>query len=84
MESHEAYSQLEKKIKRISNLSDAISLLSWDSQTIMPSGSSDVRAEQIATLSVLKHEEMTSTLIFDLLAKIDTEERNVPRVEPRA
>ena len=74
MESHEAYSQLEKKIKRISNLSDAISLLSWDSQTIMPSGSSDVRAEQIATLSVLKHEEMTSTLIFDLLAKIDTEE----------
>ena len=74
MESHEAYSQLEKKIKRISNLSDAISLLSWDSQTIMPSGSSDVRAEQISTLSVLKHEEMTSALIFDLLAKIDTEE----------
>ena len=73
MKSHEYYSELENRWKRISTLSGAISLLSWDSQTIMPSGTSDVRAEQIATLSVLRHEEITSNLISDLLAKIDTE-----------
>jgi len=73
MESLEAYRKLEKKFKRISNLSDALALLSWDSQTIMPSGASEVRAEQLATLSVLRHEEVTSNLISDLLAKIDSE-----------
>ena len=39
----------------------------------MPSGASEVRAEQLATLSVLRHEEITSNLISDLLAKIDSE-----------
>ena len=73
MESLEAYKNLEKKFKRISSLSDALALLSWDSQTIMPSGASEVRAEQLATLSVLRHEEITSNLISDLLAKIDSE-----------
>lgn len=73
MTSHKYYSELENRWTRISSLSGAISLLSWDSQTIMPSGTSDVRAEQIATLSVLRHEEITSNLIADLLAKIDTE-----------
>ena len=73
MESLEAYRKLEKKFKRISSLSDALALLSWDSQTIMPSGASEVRAEQLATLSVLRHEEVTSNLISDLLAKIDSE-----------
>ena len=73
MESLEAYRKLEKKFKRISTLSDALALLSWDSQTIMPSGASEVRAEQLATLSVLRHEEITSNLISDLLAKIDSE-----------
>ena len=67
------YGELENRWKRISSLSGAISLLSWDSQTIMPSGAGDVRAEQIATLSVLRHEEITSNLIADLLAKIDPE-----------
>ena len=73
METLEAYRKLEKKFKRISSLSDALALLSWDSQTIMPSGASEVRAEQLATLSVLRHEEVTSNLISDLLAKIDSE-----------
>ena len=70
MTSHEYYSELENRWTRISSLSGAISLLSWDSQTIMPSGTSDVRAEQIATLSVLRHEEITSNLIADFLDKI--------------
>ena len=72
MESLEAYRKLEKKFKRISSLSDAL-VCFWDSQTIMPSGASEVRAEQLATLSVLRHEEVTSNLISDLLAKIDSE-----------
>ncbi|MBM85067.1 MAG: carboxypeptidase M32 [Rhodospirillaceae bacterium] len=63
-----AYAGLTDRFHRIAAISDAISMLSWDRQTMMPVGAAEARAEQIATLSVLKHEMMTGPEIADLIA----------------
>jgi carboxypeptidase Taq len=68
------YQKLKKKWKRIAALSDAIAMLSWDRQAIMPSGAECARAEQIATLSVLKHEEVAAPIISDLLEEVDAQD----------
>ena len=72
--SKKPYFNLTKKWQRVAALSDAITMLSWDRQAIMPSGSGAARAEQIAILSVLKHEEMTDSLTLELVDKADTAE----------
>lgn len=69
-----AYDALEKRWKRVAGLSDSISMLSWDSQTFMPSGASEARAEQLATLSVLRHEEIASPMVSELINSIDDQE----------
>jgi len=53
--------------KEIQHLSSAISLLSWDQETYMPPGAAQARAEQLAALKGLVHQqqvgpEMTQTL----------------------
>ena len=72
--SKKSYFELTKKWQRVAALSDAIAMLSWDRQAIMPSGSGAARAEQIAILSVLKHEEITDSLTLELVDKADTAE----------
>ena len=62
-----AYRQLETHWRRMSQLSDAIRTLHWDQSVMMPSGGAVVRAEQIATLRVLRHEMMTEPHLGDLL-----------------
>ena len=72
--SKKSYFELTKKWQRVAALSDAIAMLSWDRQAIMPSGSGSARAQQIAILSVLKHEEITDPLIVELIDKADQAE----------
>ena len=50
-----AYQQLETRFRRLGALEEAISVLHWDSATMMPSGGAATRAEQLATLSLLAH-----------------------------
>ena len=44
----------------ISDVNAAASMLNWDQETYMPHGSSEVRAEQISTLSTLSHQMLTN------------------------
>ena len=44
-----------------------MAVLSWDRQTIMPAGGGEARAEQMATLRVLRHEAITAPDMGDLL-----------------
>ncbi len=62
-----SYQALHERFRRIAALDDALSVLSWDRQTIMPSGGGAARAEQIATLQVLRHEAMTADDMADLI-----------------
>jgi carboxypeptidase Taq len=72
-----AYTTLEARFRRIGGLRQAISMLRWDSATMMPPGGSGARAEQLATLRVLMHEMLTASEIDDLLSAAGDEEEGI-------
>lgn len=61
------YKALEKQFRRISAVSGALAVLGWDQSTMMPEGGAKARAEQVATLSVLRHEWITDVRLGDQL-----------------
>jgi carboxypeptidase Taq len=67
MASNSAYEDLAARFHRIGVIEDALGILHWDQATVMPDGSAPARAEQLATLSVLRHELLTHPEIGDLL-----------------
>ncbi len=62
-----AYQELESRFRRVGALEEAIGVLNWDSATMMPAGGAATRAEQLATLSLLAHQQLTAAEIDDLL-----------------
>jgi len=62
-----AYQELEGRFRRVGALEEAIGVLNWDSATMMPAGGAATRAEQLATLSLLAHQQLTAPEIDDLL-----------------
>ena len=50
MPTHPAYDELHRRFARLSYLGDALALLDWDTQTMMPEGAGEARAEQTAGL----------------------------------
>jgi len=68
-----AYAALEKRFARLSAIGGAIGILGWDTQTMMPDGAADARAEQTATLSVLAHEILTDPRVAGDLAAADAD-----------
>ncbi len=64
-----AYQQLEARFRRLGALEEAIGVLHWDSATMMPPGGAATRAEQLATLSLLAHEQLTAAELGDLLGR---------------
>lgn len=67
MTPQEAYAALEARFLRIRRLSDAMSILHWDMETMMPTGAAPGRGEQLATLSVVVHEHLTGEDMAGLL-----------------
>jgi carboxypeptidase Taq len=65
-----SYDLLLEKSRAIHNYQSILSLLHWDLETYMPSGSISARSEQIAQLSSLIHDEKTSRSYKNLLEKI--------------
>jgi carboxypeptidase Taq len=66
-----AYQQLEDRFRRIVALSGAEAMLHWDSAAMMPPGGAEARAEQLATLGVLRHGLMTAPELAELFAAAD-------------
>jgi carboxypeptidase Taq len=67
-----AYQQLEARFRCLGAIEEAIGVLNWDSATMMPAGGATTRAEQLATLSLLAHQQLTAAEIGDLLAEADS------------
>jgi carboxypeptidase Taq len=63
-----AYDALEKRFRRLNLVRDAVGMLQWDMAAMMPDGGADVRGDQMATLKVIIHEQMTDPAVADLLA----------------
>ncbi len=68
-----AYQLLETRFRRIGALEEAISVLNWDSATMMPRGGAAARAEQLASLSLFAHDQLTGREIDDLLSEAEGE-----------
>ena len=58
---------LTSKLREIHHLRDAAAVLSWDQETYMPTGGGAIRAEQLATLQTLAHNQFVSPEIESLL-----------------
>lgn len=69
MIANDPYVELEKRFARMSAINRAGAILNWDRSTMMPSGASADRAEQLATLAVLGHEAIVASDMPDLMAR---------------
>lgn len=66
-----AYSDLSAHFGRIAALSNAVGILQWDSDTMMPNGAAETRAESMALLRVLRHGMATDARIGDWLGEAE-------------
>ena len=69
----QAYHQLEARKKRASALHNAMGILHWDQQTMMPAGAAPARAAVLAELSVMLHEMETGSALSDLIDQAESE-----------
>ncbi len=74
-----AYHELERRFARLAALGDAIGILGWDCQTMMPDGAAEARAAATATLAGLSHDLLTAPVVADLL---DEAEAGTAGLEP--
>ncbi|GAN98382.1 carboxypeptidase [Komagataeibacter xylinus NBRC 13693] len=65
----QAYATLRQRFARMGHIRNAMGILGWDKDTMMPAGASESRAESIAALAVLSHDLMTAPDMGDLLAR---------------
>ncbi len=69
-----AYLELEARFGRLGAVEEAIAVLHWDAAAMMPPGGATARAEQLATLRVVAHQQLSASDIADLLAAAETQD----------
>ena len=71
-----AYIKLKEIFREASLSSDIAGILHWDMSTMMPSNSRNQRAEQLAYLSKITHDKVSSDKVRDLILEAKHEELN--------
>jgi len=71
-----AYTKLKEIFREASLSSDIAGILHWDMSTMMPFNSRNQRAEQLAYLSKLSHDKISSNEVRDLILEAKSEELN--------
>src|SRR5262249_30490096 len=66
-----AYASLEARFRRLQLIGDALGVLQWDMEAVMPDGGAGVRGEQLANLKVVAHEILTDSSTGDLLSEAE-------------
>lgn len=86
MDTRAAYDELIKEYKIVSTLGSIEGLLHWDLQTMMPHKGAPRRSDQMAIISGLGHQKLTSTKMRDLIGTLNTEniEEDTLTAEERA
>ena len=89
---HETLARLKVRLARVTDLTYAANVLSWDQETMMPPGGASGRADQMATLQSLAHRFFTDDEVGALLEQLapwaeslpsDSDEAGVVRVGKR-
>jgi carboxypeptidase Taq len=62
-----AYTELHERFARLAHFGDALAIIDWDTQTMMPEGAAEARAMQAATLKSFYHQLLTDPAVKDLL-----------------
>lgn len=71
---HQAPHQaLKAHFDRIGAVEGAVAVLHWDAAAMMPKGGAHARANQLAMLSVIRHEMLTDTRMPDWIAAAEAE-----------
>lgn len=73
------YAQLVVRLQRIADIAYSSAVLNWDMETYMPPQGATRRAQQLATLSGLIHEQFTASDLGALLEKLE----NHPELDHR-
>ncbi len=71
-----AYTKLKEVFREASLSIDIAGILHWDMSTMMPSNSRNQRAEQLAYLSKLNHDKISSNEVRDLISEAKNEDLN--------
>jgi len=66
-----SYLKLEEIFSTQNAIEGAMAVLHWDNAVMMPEGGADVRAEQLATLTTLSHDLLTSPQLTDYLQEAE-------------
>jgi carboxypeptidase Taq len=74
-----AYDALERRFARLAAVEDALGILHWDAQTMMPPGAEAGRSDQLATLEAIAHDTLTAPEVGELLDAAAEEE---PHLDP--
>ncbi len=64
---------LRGKIADLLHFDNAIAVLEWDEETVLPDGGRDERGEQLATLEAARHALLTADNLGDLIEEVATE-----------
>ena len=71
-----AYIKLKEIFREASLSSDIAGILHWDMSTMMPDNSRNNRAEQLAYLSKLSHDKISSNQVRDLIFEAKNDDLN--------
>jgi carboxypeptidase Taq len=66
----EVYDRFLERVKRLSNVSNAADVLNWDQEIVMPEGGTPARSQQLAALSAVRHELLTSDEMGEYLTEL--------------
>jgi carboxypeptidase Taq len=75
MTSTAAYERLAARFERIAHLDNALGILHWDQDTMMPEGAAPARSDALATLKVVRHEWLVDPSLGDLLPAAEEQTR---------
>src|SRR5882724_1111878 len=69
--SGELYAAYVSRMQKIADVKNSLAVLQWDQETYLPSKGAERRGQQMATLSEIAHEWLTSSGLGDLLAELN-------------
>jgi carboxypeptidase Taq len=76
-----AYDSLESVFARLAGIEDALGILHWDTEAMMPNGAAHCRSQAIATLRGMAHDLLCDAKISDLLVEAEREKATFNRWE---
>jgi carboxypeptidase Taq len=72
------YRELLERLAEISDLGRARALLAWDERTMMPPGGAEIRAEQLGTLTRIRHQRLCASELGALLDGLRSDVEGLP------